>query len=603
MEYPSLPQCLLEAVERYVNPRQQLFRTAAGWQVISAREMLRRIAALSKALAVLGVKPGDRVGLLAPNCPEWHIADFATTGLGAVLVPIYFRESAERAAYILNDSGAKVVFTAGEAQARLINAIRDQLASVAHVISVAPPPGLSGEILRYETLIAALNDGDVADYRRTVADVTPAQIATIIYTSGTTGEPKGVLLSHANLTSNALESCRSLSFGPSRVALSFLPLAHVYERTLDYGYLFLGISVAYVAEVETLAQALLEVRPHFMGAVPRVFEKIYAGVLERGHGKTGLKRKIFDWAMRTAQRAIPWKAYGKNASPWMHIQWHLADALVYSKIRAGLGRRLDMVISGGAPLAVELAEFFWSVGVPLYQGYGLTETSPVISVNVPEANRVDTVGRPIPQIEVKIADDGEILVRGPCVMQGYYRKPEATREAFTPDGWFRTGDVGLLDPDGYLRVTDRKKDLIKTAGGKFVAPQAIENRLKTSPLIANAVIVGDKRKFVCALIVPNFARLEAMARGEGRQPEPPERMVEDEEVLEMIGKQVERLTQDLAQYEKPKRFALLPRDFSFDDGALTYTMKVRRRVIEERYKDVIESLYTDLAEPRPQLQP
>jgi long-chain acyl-CoA synthetase len=440
---------------------------------------------------------------------------------------------------------------------------------------------------------------DVAEYRRRASAVTPDQLATIIYTSGTTGEPKGVMLTHANLSSNALDSVQSHDFTPRDLALSFLPLSHVFERMADYAYIFRGVPVAYVERIEQVQQALLEVHPTIAAAVPRVFEKMYANTLDKGHRETGVKRRIFDWSLRVAVQSAPWRIYGKGAPAGLKLSWHLANRLVYSKIRAGVGGRIRAFVSGAAPLAPELTEFFWSVGIPIYQGYGLTETSPAVTANLPGTNKTGTVGRPIPNVEIRIAADGEILVHGPCVMQGYYHKPEQTQEAFTPDGWFRTGDVGHLDPDGYLVITDRKKELIKTAAGKFVAPQLIENKLKSSPLISSAMAVGDKRKFVSVLIVPNFAALQLKAREAGKALSTPAEIVADSWVLELIGEELERLTAGLAQYERPKRFALLEEDFSVANGQLTNTLKLKRRVIEERYRGVIDGLYADLAEPRP----
>jgi long-chain acyl-CoA synthetase len=352
--------------------------------------------------------------------------------------------------------------------------------------------------------------------------------------------------------------------------------------------------------METVADALLEAHPTITAAVPRFFEKMYANILEKGHRETGLKRAIFDWALRVAAKAVPWRAYGREVSPAVKLEWQIADKLVYSKIREGVGGRLRNFVSGGAPLAPEFAEFFWSVNLPVYQGYGLTETSPIVAANLPPANKVGTVGRPIPHVEVRIADDGEILVKGPCVMQGYYRKPEETKQVLTADGWFCTGDIGKLDADGYLIITDRKKELLKTAGGKFVAPAPIENLLKTSRFIVNAIVVGDRRKFVSALIVPDFAAIEADARKAGRELATPAQVASDPWVRELLSSEIERLTASLAQYEKPKRFAVLDQDFSYASGELTYTMKLKRRVIEQHYEDVIARLYADVEEPRPQ---
>jgi long-chain acyl-CoA synthetase len=598
-EHPALTKFFLDAIDRFANPRAQMYRTPAGWQSISAQEMLRRVAGLSKALAELGIVSGDRVGLFAPNCPEWHTADFAVQGLGAVNVPIYFNESHDRLVYILNDSGARVVFTAGAAQAKKISECRSRIPALEHVISAAPGSELDDDILRYESLIASTTDADVAEYRRRAAEIKGDNLATIIYTSGTTGEPKGVMLSHSNLSSNCIDSASNHQLLPSDVALEFLPLAHVYERTAAYSYICNGVAIAYLERIEDVPQALLEVHPTLAAAVPRFFEKIYANILEKGRRESGIKRNIFDWSLRIAEQSVPWRAYGKSASPGLKLRWRVADALVYSKIREGLGGGTQRFSAGGAPLAPELAEFFWSVGVTIHQGYGLTETSPVVTANTPAANKIGTVGRPIPNVQVKIAGDGEILVKGPNVMRGYYHKPEATREVFTSDGWFRTGDIGCLDEDGYLVITDRKKELLKTAAGKFVAPAPIENTLKTSPYITNAIVVGDTRKFVSVLIVPNFANIEAAARKAGHDFATPTQMTGDPWVRDLLSSEIERLTAPLAQYEKPKRFALLEQDFTYAGGELTYTMKMKRRVIEQRYQDVIARLYADVEEPRP----
>ena len=598
-KYPALTKCFLDAVDQHPNARAQMYRAAQGWQAYSSAEMLRRIAGLSKALAALGVKAGDRVGLFAPNSPEWHVADFAVLGLGAMDVPIYYNESPERLEYIWNDAGVKVAIVSGEAQARKVAACRARIPALEKIISVNAPQELRGEFLDYATLIAAANDTDIAEYRRAAADVQPQQVATLIYTSGTTGEPKGVMLTHANLTSNSIDATSSVEYFPGDVQLSFLPLSHVYERTFDYPALFHGITIAYLERIEDAARALIEVRPTIAAAVPRVFEKTYANIVEKGHQETGLKRKIFDWALRVATEAEPWRAYGKHVSAGVKLRWAIADWLVYSKIRAGIGGRMRVFYSGGAPLAVALAEFFWSVGVPIYQGYGLTESSPVISTNTPLENKVGTVGRPIRNCEVKIAEDGEILARGPNIMQGYYRKPEATREALSPDGWLRTGDIGHLDADGYLVITDRKKELLKTAAGKFVAPAPIEIKLRTSPYIANAMVVGDTKKFVSALIVPNRTAIAAKARAEGITLEG-ENISNDAWVRELIGGEIERLTENLAQYEKPKRFALIDKDFTVEGGELTHALKLKRRVVLQKYGDVIARLYADVEEPKPQ---
>jgi long-chain acyl-CoA synthetase len=596
--YPALTKCFLGAIDAHPNPRAQIYRAAEGWQAYPSAEVLRRVAGLAKAFAGLGVCAGDRVGIFAPNSPEWHVADFAALGLGAVDVPIYYNESPDRLTYIWNDAGVKVALVSGTDQAQKLAGCRGRLSALEKVIAVNAPAELRGEFLDYAELIAGAGEAEITEYRRSATQVTSAQLATLIYTSGTTGEPKGVMLSHSNLTSNCIDAVAAIEYLPDDVELSFLPLSHVYERIFDCAALFHGVSIAYLGKIEDLPKALLEVRPTIAAAVPRVFEKTYASIVEKGRLEHGVKRNIFEWALRVAAEAVPWKAYQQPASVALKWKWALANRIVYAKIRTGIGGRLRIFYSGGAPLAKELAEFLWAVGVPVYQGYGLTESSPVISTNTPKENKVGTVGRPIPRCEVRIAEDGEILASGPNVMQGYYNKPEATREAITPDGWLRTGDIGHLDADGYLVITDRKKELLKTAAGKFVAPAPIEIKLRTSPFIANAIVVGDRRKFVSALVVPNRTAIAEKARAEGIALDG-ERISNDAWARELIGDEVERLTVDLAQFERPKRFALIDKDFTVESGELTHAMKLKRRVVLQKYGDVVEQLYADVEEPKP----
>jgi long-chain acyl-CoA synthetase len=599
MSYNSLPAGLLRAIDEHPSSRAQMFRTAERWQAISSHEFLRRIAGLANSLIELGVKPGDRVGLFAPNCPEWHTADFAISGSGAATVPIYFNESPDRMTYILNHCGARVLFIAGLAQLQRFLQVRDQLQHVQQVIVAGADDAMPSDLLRYETLIATAGPAEIAAYRQRAAQVVPTQLASIIYTSGTTGEPKGVMLTHANFSSNVADSCQDISIRPETdIAVSFLPLAHVYGRMLDYLYIFQGCPIAYVDVVENVAQALVEVHPTVLAAVPRFFEKIYARLMEQGSKTTGVKRKIFDFAMKTAREAAPWRCGEKSATLFLKLKWALADRLVYSKIRANTGGHLRLVLSGGAPLSKALGEFFWAIGIPIYQGYGLTETSPVLTNNYPH-NRIGSSGKPITNVQIRIADDGEILAKGPCVMQGYYKSPESTREVITEDGWFKTGDIGFLDKDNYLFITDRKKDLLKTAAGKFVAPQPIENLLKTSPYILNAMVVGDQRKFVVALIVINSATLAAKLAEENLTFSSHAEMAAHPSTYSIVENEVNRLTSHLAQYETIKRFALLADDFTFASGALTFTMKLKRRVVEKQYHDLIDKLYAGVTEPRP----
>ena len=576
-----------------------MFRSTERWEAISSEELLRRISGLANSLFELGVKSGDRVGLFAPNCPEWHTADFAINGIGAVTVPIYFNESPERMTYILNHCGAQVLFITGDRQLEKFLQVRELLPQVQQVIVAGAGEATPSEFLRYETLIATAGPADIANYRSRAAWVQPGQLASIIYTSGTTGEPKGVMLTHSNFGSNVADSCENIVLLPETdLAVSFLPLAHVYGRMLDYLYLFQGCPIAYVDVVENVAQALLEVRPTVLAAVPRFFEKIYARLMEQGSKTTGAKRRIFSFALRTAKDAAAWRCGEKSASLALKVKWALADRLVYSKIRAGTGGRLRLVLSGGAPLSKSLGEFFWAIGIRIYQGYGLTETSPVLTNNYPH-NRIGSSGRPIANVQIRIADDGEILAKGPCVMQGYYKSPESTREVLSEDGWFKTGDIGYLDKDNYLFITDRKKDLLKTAAGKFVAPQPIENILKTSPYILNAMIVGDQRKFVVALLVVNPTTLGSRLAEEGLTFSSNAQIAAHPRAYSIVEDEVTRLTAHLAQYETIKRFALLPEDFTFDSGALTFTMKLKRRVVEKQFHELIDKLYADVIEPRP----
>jgi long-chain acyl-CoA synthetase len=602
MTYGTLPSRFLNAIDSLPNPRAQMFRRDKLWLPISSTEFLRRVAGLSMAFVELGVKPGDRVGLFASNRPEWHTADFAITGAGGITVPVYFNESHDRMTYILGHAGAKVVVVCGAPQLEKLLACRASLPELEHIIVADGGANVPTECLRYETLVASAGGAEIAAYRMRASQVLPGQLASIIYTSGTTGEPKGVMLTHTNICSNATDSFSASGLKSDvDIALSFLPLAHIYGRTMDYVLLFNGISIAYVEDLNFLSDALLEVKPTVLAAVPRVFEKIYARIMEKGAKSVGLKRKLFDWGMNLATRAAPWRCGMGPASPLLKLQWVLADRLVYSKIRAGTGGQLRTVFSGGAPLSKPLAEFFWSVGILIYQGYGLTETSPVLTSNYPD-NRVGSSGMPIPNVLIAIAPDGEILAKGPCVMQGYYKSPEATREVISEDGWFHTGDIGYLDADNYLFITDRKRDLLKTSAGKFVAPQPIENALKTSAYILNAMVVGDQHKFIVALLVPNPATIESKAAEQGITFASNKEMVAHPWVRKLIEEEVARLTTHLAQWETVKRFALLLDDFTFDNGGLTFTMKLKRRVVEQKYRDVIAQLYADTAEPRPILQ-
>ena len=588
MKYPTLVQSFLAAVESYPNPRAQMHKEGGRWLSFSSAEMLRRVAGLATAFEHMNISPGDRVALFSPNRPEWHVADLAILGLGGVTVPIYFNESTERILYILNHSEARAAVAVGHTQVERLLACRDRAPKLETIIVAAYAKPLPREIRRYDDLIARSMSQDLTAYTRRAAQVKPGDLASIIYTSGTTGEPKGVMLTHTNFSSNALDSLRVVNLRRTDVALSFLPLAHVYERIMGYIAIFRGTTIAYCEHMDEVPHALIEVRPTVAAAVPRFFEKIYAGIMEARQHLGGQRRRILDWGLGVAREAIGWRAYHRPLPLKRKLVWYAASLLVFRKIRHRMGGRIRLFNSGGAPLGRELAEFFWSIGVPVLEGYGLTETSPVISASALDAFRPGTVGRPIPNVEVRIADDGEIQVRGPCVMKGYYKAPEDTAAVLSPDGWFSTGDIGYLDPDGFLVITDRKKDLLKTAGGKFVAPQPIENLLKTSPYILNACVLGDRRKFVGALIVPNFETLRARAGKESVALGSPAEIAVHPWAQRLVGEEIARLTEPLAQYERPKRYLLLDHDFTFENGELTYP--VQEITIAGNLKDMFRSI-------------
>jgi long-chain acyl-CoA synthetase len=595
----TINRLLLDAFARRPRPDLLLHKQGGAWRTISTRSFLGRVAALAATLQRLGVVKGERVGLFSENRPEWTIADFAVLGLGALNVPIYPAESAERLTYILQHSEARVCFVSGAEQFERVKSVWKNLSHLETVIPfgpVADAPAGRRVISWAEAAPESPGEAALAEFERVARAQQPDDLATLIYTSGTTGTPKGALLTQNNFATNVLGVQAVLPYDARDLALSLLPLCHIFERTNVYCYLAQGTSVAYAESFDHVAQNLLEVRPTVMSVVPRFFEKLYARIMEKVQAAPAPRRKLFEWAVEVGRRAIPYRLAGQPLPFALGLEYRLAAALVYRKVHAQLGGRLRCIVSGGAPLSRGLNEFFHSLGLTIFEGYGLTETSPVISVNVPGATRLGTVGRPLPGVEVKIADDGEVLSRGPHIMQGYFKSPEATTEALR-DGWFHTGDVGVLDPDGFLAITDRKKDLFKTAGGKFIAPQPIENRLKQSPYIQNAVVLGDRRKFAVALLVPNQKTLEQFAAERGLEHNSPAELYALPAVRAVLEAEVEAVNNHLAQYEKLKRFAVVAEDFSFHNGQLTFTQKLRRRKIEEHYRDLIDSLYAD--EPVP----
>ena len=569
--FSTIAEMFLQVTSREAPDLMQSKRDGV-WLPLSAREVRRRVARLSALLLKQGLERGDRVAILSENSPEWAIADYACTMAGLVVVPIYPTLTAEQTHYILEDSGARAAFVSSAEQAKKTGSVR--------VIELSTIAGLCGQ----EPLTAE-EERELVEHCSTIR---AGDLFSILYTSGTTGQPKGVMLSHRNLASNIQASRRLVH--PGDVALSFLPLSHIFERMADYTYLHEGASIAYVAGIEDVPSALLEVRPTVMCAVPRFFEKLYDRVVQTVKEAGGTREWMFWWAFGVGKRRLQYTLNDRPVPVALAVQYLAADKLVFSVMRHRLGGRLRIIVSGSAPLARELAEFFLACGIILLEGYGLTETSPVLCANVPGAIRIGTVGRAVPNVELKIAGDGEILARGPNIMMGYYRRPEETAEAIE-DGWFHTGDVGEIDADGYLTITDRKKDLMKTAGGKFIAPQPIENKLKSNPYISNAVVIGDRRKFVSALIVPNLDRLAAYARAKGLEVTDPAKLMRHPMAVEFIQRQVDEATSYLAHFEKIKKIVLLEHDFSIAGGTLTPTLKARREAITSQYQEQIDEIY------------
>ncbi len=593
MSLQTLNDIFFATVERG-EPRVMTYRTTGGWVPISSHELYGRVVGVCRALKAWGISRGDRVAILSENRPEWTTADMAALLLGAVVVPIYTTLTAEQTAYILRDSGARVVFVSTEKHLQKVLDIRDR--TLLEQVVVMDEAQTSHAAHMYRLMQDGPKERD-AQFDAGARAVGPEDLATIIYTSGTTGIPKGVMLTHGNMASNIACSLSAFGVSSGDISISFLPLSHVTARHVDFAMLYHGVTLAYVPFVEQLPQALLEVQPTIFVGVPRVYEKIHAQVDQKA--KDFPQRWIYHCALSVGQAHKPEILAGQTpAAP----AWRIANRLVYSQIRAGLGGRAEIFISGGAPLGRELAEWYATIGIRIHEGYGLTETSPVIAVNTPNAHKLGTVGKPLSNVEVRIADDGEILVRGPSVFRSYWNKPEETQQVFV-DGWFKTGDIGNLDADGFLSITDRKKDLIKTSGGKFIAPQPIENSLKHNVLIAEAVVLGEKHKFPAVLIAPYFTLLEDWARNNGVAFTSRQELVADSKVQALYQGIVDDLNKDLARFEQLKRVLLVPEEFSAENGLLTASMKLRRRVVEERYRDRIEDMYAQAETSGPVSQP
>jgi long-chain acyl-CoA synthetase len=591
----TLPQLCLAAIGKYGKPDALNHKQSGQWVNISAEVFIRRVRQIALGLAELGIKAGDRVALLSENRPEWSIVDLAILSLGAVNVPIYTTQAVEQVRYILEDSGARALFVSGrkvfkharpgiegvEPLETLIFFEADAAESVEGSISLE---GLERRGRERERAEPYAYDAFVGGGRGD-------ELATIIYTSGTTGEPKGVMLTHDNFISNILSISGSLPITEADTALSVLPLSHIFERTVFYVFCYCGVSVYYAASFDQVGEHLREVRPTIMTAVPRLFEKVYQRIIKKGMSAGGWKSRLFAWALEVGQRYAELKDMRRPVPPLLELKQELASRLVFSKWRAGVGGRLRYFVSGGAPLSPTLSHAFWAAGVPVLQGYGMTETC-IISANRPENNKVGSVGLVFSGIEVRLADDGEILVRGPNVMRGYHGHPQETA-AVIQDGWFMTGDVGRMDEHGHLYITDRKKDLFKLSNGKYVAPQLVESLIVQSELVSQVVVVGAGRKQAAALVVPDWEALAGAMQGRAvdSMPATREELSRHPETIKFVQREVMQLTSTLADYERVRRVALLPQEFTIDSGELTPTLKVKRRVVDEKYGSLIEELY------------
>jgi long-chain acyl-CoA synthetase len=564
--------------------------TPAGRRVLSTEDFFAKSCALADSLAKLGVKAGDRVLLLSDNRPEWHMVDLAVLDLGAVDVPVYQTLTPAQLAYQVNDSGAGVAVAENPIQMAKLLGICAQCPNLHLLIQIEGDP--EDGVTEFEALAAIEKSGADGRFWDRAVTVDEQQLATIIYTSGTTGEPKGVMLSHHNLVQNATFTNRRLAGESTDLALEFLPLCHTAERTAGYCYMEHSMSKAYCT-VEHAGGLFARIAPTIFFAAPRVYEKVYQKVIEKVESSSAVKRRLFHWALEVGGEMNDFRIAGKESDFGLKLKHGLADRLVLSKVRGGLGGRVRLCITGAAETPPYVADFFHGLGIPMVEAYGLTETAPVAVIGSIEPGRVRRgwVGQALENLEVKLAEDGEVLVKGPSVMMGYWNKPEQTADTFDGDGFLRTGDIGEMDEDGYLRIIDRKKDLIVTSGGKNVAPQPIESRLKQTPLVDVAVLIGDRRNFISALISPDFGELKRWALEQDVPFDAVKDLLQQPEVLALFQEMVDDVNADLARYEQIREFRLLPETLSVESGDLTPTLKVKRPVVNERFAEIIEGIY------------
>jgi long-chain acyl-CoA synthetase len=593
MEVRTLCDIPVQLLAEYRKSDQILYREGGAWQAIPTQDLCERIRSMALGFRRLGVGRGDRVALLAENRPEWSATDYAILTAGGVTVPIYPTLLAEQIRFLLHDSGAKAIVVSGAEQLEKVLSIRAALPELREIIVVAPDGALPAGVRTWSGLAdigGGWSAGSAPAAGEDLGAVGPDDLASIIYTSGTTGVPKGVMLTHGNFIHNITACCAVVPFVSSDVCLSFLPLSHVYERMVEYCYFYRGATIAYAESIDTVARDLQEVRPTVACGVPRVFEKMHRRMLDASEEFPPLRRIIFRWAMAVARRHGALAGMGGGSGPFLDAQQRLADRLVYGRLRDRLGGRVRFFVTGSAPLPREIAEFFHGAGIVILEGYGLTETSPVISLNRIGSVCFGTVGKPIDGVEVRIADDGEILTRGPSVMSGYFNNEEATREVMH-EGWFCTGDIGRFDEHGCLVITDRKKEVLKTSGGKMIAPQPIENELRADRFIAQAIVIGDRRRFISALVVPDFEQIRSYVERKGIEDAPMDTLLRHPKIIDLFERRIAKINERLARYERIKAFRVLNREFSLDNGEITLTLKLRRKVIAEHYRDRIEEMY------------
>ncbi|MBO8150872.1 MAG: long-chain fatty acid--CoA ligase [Candidatus Marinimicrobia bacterium] len=588
----TIPELFFENVDRFSERVALMSKRGGVWEKKSYRKVGNIVRKLSLMLNAWGVRKGDHVAIISENREEWVITDMAIISIGAVNVPIYPTLSEEQIRFILEDAKPRILFLSGEELYGKIEKIGYRFEEV-----VAFEQFQTDGVVFFQDLIKdadRINEDSLATFTSLMKEVSPDDLVCINYTSGTTGKPKGVMLTHRNFVFDILNSTKIVKIVPEDRFLSFLPLSHVLERMGGYYTpLLCGASIAFAESLEKIVENMKEVSPTILVSVPRLFEKIYSGVLTNIESASRLKKKIFHWSVRAGKLRIKKEVGGAKLNALERFKLSVADKLVFSKLREFTGGKLERFISGGAPLSKEIAEFFWAAGMKIYEGYGLTETAPVLTLNGLGRVRLGSVGKAIPGTEIKIARDGEILVKGGQVMKGYYKNEEATREVIDGEGFFHTGDIGYLDEGGFLFITDRKKNIIVTAGGKNVAPQPVEDAIKQSPYIAEAILVGDGRKFISALIVLDRENIRGWALENGVEMEPYERFVRDERLVEFISKEIERRTERFSNFERVKKFRILPRDLTMEENELTPSLKVRRRVVLEHFADVVDEMYRE----------